>query len=192
MTSTFTQAHDGNAVTMWFGENFNRLHPLLQALHRRGGKLSGPVALRFGTGLTGVLGHRLARKLGIPAVAGQHQLDVEIGHDATTLHWRRRFDLTHHVHSSFHPHGHWPDGHWIEHIGPFELKLAVDVIDGGWHWRTIAVRLHGLRVPLWLVPRSTAYKRIEEGRYRFFVGFSLPILGEVFSYSGLLETSPHE
>jgi hypothetical protein len=40
---------------------------------------------------------------------------------------------------------------------------------------------------MWLVPRSRAYKRIEDGRYRFFVGFTLPFLGEVFSYSGLLE-----
>lgn len=46
--------------------------------------------------------------------------------------------------------------------------------------------LHGVRMPLWLLPRTTAYKRIEAGRYRFQVAFSLPLLGTVLSYGGLL------
>lgn len=191
MASMETEADEANAVTRWFGEGFGHLHPLLQALHRGSGGLSGQVSLQFGAGLAGVVGRRLVRSLGIPESAGPHHLDVEIGHDATTLQWDRCFDRTHHVRSSFRPKGHWPDGCWIENTGPLELELAVDVVEGGWYWRAVALRLHGIRVPLWLIPRSSAYKRIEDGGYRFFVGFSLPILGEVFSYSGLLEARPH-
>lgn len=178
---------DGNAVTGWFGDGFTQLHTPLQALHRGKGHLSGTVSLRFGTGLAGIVGRRVAQRLGLPTVAGAHALSVDIGHDADTLWWNRCFDDRHRVRSSFRPHGHWPDGYWIESTGPLELRLAVDVIDGGWHWRVIGMRLRGVRVPLWLMPRSRAYKRIEEGRYRFFVGFSLPLLGEVVYYNGLLD-----
>lgn len=41
-------------------------------------------------------------------------------------------------------------------------------------------------IPLWLLPRTTAYKRIENDRYHFYVGFSLPLLGTLLSYSGNL------
>lgn len=189
MTSTSETTGDANAVTDWFGDGFTRLHPLLQALHREGGRLGGPIQLKFGAGLAGAIGRRLARKMGIPAQPGAHHLDVDIGHDARALLWHRCFDATHELHSSFHPVGHWPDGYWIERTGPLQLELAVDVRDGGWHWRVIGVCVRGVRIPRWLVPRSTAYKQIEDGRYRFFVGFSVPMLGVVFSYSGLLDAN---
>lgn len=184
-----TGASDSSAVMAWFGAGFGDLHPLLQALHVRDSELSGPVVLRFGRGVAGAFGRHMARKLGMPAASGQHQLNVKIRHDPMALEWHRCFDGTHHLRSNFIPQGHWPAGHWIEKTGALELMLTVDVIDGGWHWRVIAARLRGIRVPLWLIPRSTAYKRIEEGAYRFHVAFSVPILGEVICYSGVLEPS---
>jgi hypothetical protein len=48
------------------------------------------------------------------------------------------------------------------------------------------MRVLGLRLPLWLFPNSIAFKTVEAGRYRFYVGFSLPLLGTVLSYGGLL------
>ena len=187
MASTGKEVN-GNAVTAWFGAGFAQLHPLLQALHRGEAQLSGTVSLQFGAGLAGVLGRRLAQRLGLPTEAGTHALRVDIGHDADTLWWNRCFDARQRVCSRFRPHGQWPDGYWIESTGPLELRLAVDVIDGGWYWRVIAMRLRGVRVPLWLMPRSRAFKRVEDGRYRFFVGFALPLFGEVVAYSGLLDT----
>jgi hypothetical protein len=68
-----------------------------------------------------------------------------------------------------------------------EFSLNVSVIDGGWFWHIVSARLWGKPLPLWLMPRVTAYKRIEDDKYRFHVGFALPILGEALSYSGLLE-----
>lgn len=177
----------GNAVERWFGDGFDLLHPLLQSLHRGSGRLEGSVALRFGRGLAGMWGRRLARKVGIPDIAGPHHLEVDIRHDETTLYWNRRFDRASEVLSVFTPVGTWPDGHWIERTGPVEMKLAVDVDDGSWRWRPIGLRVRGLTVPLWLVPRTTAGKLADDGKYRFHVGFSFPIAGEILSYSGLLE-----
>ena len=181
------ESPDGNAVTAWFGDAFALLHPSLQALHRHGGKLTGSANLQFGKGMGGMLGRHLARKLGIPDVAGLHRLDVDIRHDANALYWNRQFDRAHDVRSVFVPVGHWPDGHWVEKTGMLELGLSVGIEQGGWQWRPVHARMHGVRVPLWLMPRSNAYKRIEEGRYRFHVAFSLPILGDVLTYGGLLE-----
>lgn len=186
MTAAATQEEDGNAVTAWFGDGFGRLHPLLQALHRDSGRLSGPIDLQFGRGLAGLVGRRIARRFGLPDAAGQHHLDVEIRHDAAALQWNRCFDRSQRLSSTFRPSGHWPDGHWIETTGPLVATLTVAVIEGGWHWRVVGIRLHGIALPRWLRPRSTAYKRIENGRYRFYVGFSLPVLGEMFRYRGLL------
>ncbi len=45
-------------------------------------------------------------------------------------------------------------------------------------------------MPRWLLPRSEAYKRIEEGRYRFKVSFALPLLGMVLGYGGWLDEVP--
>ena len=187
MTSRDFASVGDTAVTAWFGDGFARLHPMLQDIHRDGGRLHGSVTLRFGRGLAGALGRWLARNVGIPDVAGEHRLDVEVSHGASAMSWNRCFDGTHRVHSKFRPEGHWPDGRWLETSGSAEFAMTVDVIDGGWHWRVVGMRLRGVRLPLWLLPRSAAGKRVEAGKYRFVVGFSLPILGEVLSYSGLLD-----
>jgi len=176
------------AVSTWFGEGFAQLHPLLQDLHRHGGRLRGPVQIRIGRGIAGWMGRRLASKLGVPTDAGHaHALEVTIHHKDGLLHWDRRFDDAHSFPSTFRPVGHWPDGHWIEDTSAIALLLQVEIIDGGWYWRGIGARRGRLRLPAWLLPRGDAYKRIEQGRYRFAVSFALPVIGELLAYEGLLE-----
>lgn len=177
------------ATSAWFGTNFARLHPRLQALHREGGVLRGAVMISFGRGLAGVVGRRMARKLGIPTRGEDHQVEVSIHHDGGVLHWDRCFDGLQRFPSTFHPVGHWPHGYWIEDTSAVSLALQVDVIDGGWYWRCIGARLGRCRAPTWLLPRSEAFKRIEDDRYRFSVSFALPLLGEVPRYGGLLRAS---
>jgi len=175
------------AVSRWFGPAFAQLHPQLQALHRRGGKLQGPLTIRFGRGLAGILGRRLARKLGIPTDGAAHRLQVGIHHLDGHLHWDRRFDDGARFASTFHPYGQWPDGGWIEQTGAITLRLQVDVVDGGWQWRCIGARIGGWPLPLRLLPRTRAGKRIEADDYRFDVSIALPLLGEVLGYGGLLQ-----
>jgi Domain of unknown function (DUF4166) len=180
------------AVTRWFGPRFDTLHPLLQALHRVGGRLSGTITIEFGQGLAGWAGRRLARRLGIPIDRRERGFAVEIRHDEGVLHWNRLFDNGSRMISQFRPVGTWPDGYWVESTGPLRLTLTVDVIEGGWYWRPLRVAIGRLRLPLMLFPRTEAYKRVEAGRYRFRVAFALPVLGMILSYGGLLdaETAP--
>lgn len=173
----------------WFGIKFSDFHPMLRKLHARGGVLRGDVTVTYGTGLAGVVARRLATKLGIPE-AGVHDIRVEISHAADGLHWDRCFDGTSWMRSVFTPVGTIADGFWQENTGPLKLRLTVDIVDGGWHWRCLSVQFLGVPLPPWLFPKSTAYKTVENGRYRFHVGFSLPLLGGLLSYSGLL-TAQH-
>jgi len=176
-----------NAVTRWFGPQFERLHPLLQELHRHGGRLRGEVVIERGRGIAGWIGRRLLRKLGLPSGIERSPFEVEIRHEGQVLHWNRRFGNGAQLCSQFRPVGAWPEGYWIEHTGAVRLNLTVDVVEGAWHWRCLRVYLGGLRLPLWLFPRTTAYKRIDQGKYCFCVKFDLPLLGTVLGYSGALD-----
>lgn len=182
----------GNVVKRWFGAHFAVLDPLLQQLHRRGGNLSGQVEIRCGSGLAGVLGRRLARSIGVPVDLPTRGFGVRIEHTDTALVWSRRFEGGARMVSRFEPVGAWPDGCWIERTGALRLRLAVDVVDGGWHWRPLRTTLWGIPLPRWLVPASSASKHVENGRYVFRVAFALAGLGPLLSYAGTLDAVPDE
>lgn len=173
-------------VSDWFGPHFSDLHPLLQQLHREGGWLSGEVDLAFGRGLAGWLGRRLARRMALPMQAGRVAMEVRIRHTGSVLSWSRRFGRAHYTPSLFEPVGRWPTGYWLERTGALHMRLTVDVREGGWYWRVLGARLHGIPLPIALLPRSHAYKRIEGDAYRFEVAFVAPLLGSLLRYGGTL------
>ena len=177
-----------NAATRWFGPAFMRLHPLLQALHREGGSLQGEVAISTGRWIAGLLGRRLASKLGVPVDRPRRGFEVRIRHDDEVMVWHRRFDDGSVMSSVFRPVGRYPDGYWLEMTGPVQLKFGVDIVDGGWRWRLLGASVRGLWLPLALFPRTDAFKRIEaDGRYRFGVAFALFPFGTLLRYEGVLE-----
>ncbi|WP_460731892.1 DUF4166 domain-containing protein [Lysobacter tyrosinilyticus] len=174
-------------MTRWFGEDFARLHPALQALHREGGTLSGAVTITTGRGFAGALGRRMARRLGIPTVPGLAGFEVRITHDAQAMRWERRFGEGRTLLSVFRPLGMCPHGYWLEDTGVVQLKLTVDIRDGGWYWRLLGASLRGVPLPLWLFPRTEAFKRIDaDGGYRFAVAFALFPFGTLLKYEGVL------
>jgi hypothetical protein len=163
-------------VEDWFGASFALLHPQLQALHRNGGRLRGPVQLSFGTGLAGIAGRALARRLGVPHQAGMATLEVNIASDAAGLHWSRRFNDGPVFNSVFQPVGCYPEGHWVERSGRIALRLQVAIRDGAWHWRQRG----------WLMPKAIASKCVIDGKYVFSVDIRFPILGSLLAYRGEL------
>lgn len=174
-------------VSDWFGERFGALHPMLQAMHRQGGRLRGEVELAYGRGVAGWLGRRLGRRMGLPPHAGRMPLEVTISHEDGALRWARRFGRAHEMVSLFEPVGRWPGGHWRERTGALRFLLTVDVREGGWYWRALGARLHGLPVPVGLLPRSHAGKRVEAEGYRFEVAIVAPLLGLLLRYGGTLQ-----
>lgn len=172
-------------VQDWFGSAFSDLHPLLQQLHRHGGVLRGSIDVRFGNGLAGILGRRIAQRLGI-AYEEANRLEVRIFSDDCGLHWNRRFNDRTEFRSTFVPIERFPHGHWRESSGPIQLLLQVAIVNGGWHWRSMRTYAFGIPLPSWLAPRTIAYKEIEGDGYRFRVDVGLPLFGTLFSYSGKL------
>lgn len=175
-----------NLVKNWLGEQFKNLHPLLQKLHLTGGQLSGDVHISFGTGIAGAIGRKLAKKMHFPG-PGTHQLKINISHSLHGLAWERSFNSQAPVTSLFKPIGNIDSGYWIESTGPLEMKLTVDIINGGWFWRCLSVNFLGIPIPKWLIPHTNAYKTIDNDLYRFHVELSLPLIGPLVSYQGLLE-----
>jgi hypothetical protein len=172
-------------VQKWFGDQFYQLHPLLQKLHLEGGQLIGDAEISYGKGLAGFIGRRLGRKMDLPD-AGVHPLLIIISHDREGLHWGRIFGNRTQVKSLFKPVGCIDQGYWVETTGSLVMRLTVDINHGGWFWRCLEISFLGISIPRWLMPRANAYKIIENGGYRFYVGFSLPIVGLIISYQGLL------
>jgi len=125
--------------------------------------------------------------MGIPTDQNECDFAVEIRHENDLLHWGRRFQNGGVMTSLFRPVGTWPDGFWLESTGRVNIRLTVDVIEGGWHWRPLSIGFGRLNLPIFLVPRMNAYKQIEEGRYRFYVSFALPMVGTLLRYGGLLD-----
>ena len=178
----------GSVVRRWFGtEAFASLHPRLQSLHLHGGRLRGEVEIRTGPGwLAGWLGRRLARAIGLPLGRTRDAFEVTIRHTDEALLWSRRFGTGTEMQSLFVPVGSWPDGYWYEKTHALQLRMTVDTSGGGWQWRPLRAYLHGVRLPLRLLPASRAGKRIEDDRYVFWVEFVVPGFGEILSYRGTL------
>lgn len=173
-------------VSDWFGESFGELHPKLQLLHKTGGTLSGTVSVIVAHGIAGYFGRAIAKKFSIPTGNDQQMFSVTIAHQEDGLHWDRVFNVSE-MKSVFVPVGNKRSGYWLEITGDVQLYLTVDVKEGGWYWRCFRVKYKGIILPLWLFPSVIAYKKIENEKYNFYVGFYFPILGEVLSYGGLLE-----
>jgi hypothetical protein len=173
----------------WFGSALDGLHPALQALHRQGGAIQGQVAIAFGSGLGGMLGRRIAARLGIPTDRSRCGLRVVIGHSATAMHWVRSFEGGGVSESRFAPRGRYPDGEWIEHTGPVRMRLGVVIVEGDWRWRLHGLSVYGVPVPARLL-RLDASKCIEAGAYRFAVRVALTGIGPLLGYEGLLHRVP--
>src|SRR5262249_28629277 len=151
-----------------------------------GGAMSGRVEIAYGKGLAGWWGRRIATKLGLPQRSGGLSLAVRIRSTPDALHWSRTFDGGKEVVSVFTPMGAWPDGYWIERVGSIQLMLRIDTSEGGWRWVPVRTSLWGVPLPHHLVPQLNASKRAVDGQYYFSVAVSHPLLGALFSYSGVL------
>jgi hypothetical protein len=169
----------------WFGPRFADLHPRLQRLHREGGRMSCPVEFDALSGVAGLLGAVVRKRLGLNADR-THRLSVTIHNRDDGLHWSRRFDDGTEVASLFRPVGRLTDGYLLERAGPIESKLTVEIVDGGWYWRQLGCKIFGVSVPVWLAPRVDAHKRIDGEGDRFAVAIALPMVGIVIRYGGKL------
>ncbi|WP_444920009.1 DUF4166 domain-containing protein [Microbulbifer sp. CnH-101-G] len=149
--------------------------------------------IRFGSGVAGWIGRRMARKLGGPAKAGKVPFSVEIHHSTKTLIWSRTFANSHTFTSEFHPvKTYQQGGYWVESTGPIKIQLGVSTEGGNWQWLQRSVSIFRLPIPTIFRPKVSAGKAIVNELYQFEVKISLPVLGFLFGYSGTLKEDVEE
>ena len=169
-------------------EGVARLPPIVARFHAPDGEplWSGEAAVE---GARHPLGRLVASAFGFPGEAENLPVSVTVERgspgdglppDET---WTRRFGRRR-FRSRFSLRG----GEAWERFGPFSFRIGL-ALDGAGRlaYPVTAWRLAGMPLPIFLAPRSQSTEwRDEEGRFRFDVGVSLPLLGRLFRYSGWL------
>lgn len=80
------------------------------------------------------------------------------------------------------------DGCLTERFGPFTFEIALTADDRGIAMPVRAWQFFGIALPKFLAPRSEASEfEDEEGRFRFDVKLSLPLIGAIAHYRGWLK-----
>jgi hypothetical protein len=75
-----------------------------------------------------------------------------------------------------------------ERFGPFRLSIALTAHARGCDFRLVRWTLGPVPLPMALAPRLVATERVCEGKHRFLVRISLPLIGLLLGYEGDVET----
>ena len=75
-----------------------------------------------------------------------------------------------------------------EKFGPFRPLIALTGHESGSHFRLVRWTLGPIPLPMALAPRLVANERLHDGRHRFLVRISLPLIGLLLGYEGDVET----
>ncbi len=161
------------------GPRFDALPQRVREMHALYGDAGaeGEGMVHRGGGLAWLLG----RAMGFPPT-GTHPLRVAFTEEEGRERWTR--DFGGHVFSSELS----TAGEGVaERFGP--LRFAFDLPSDGEGLRMVLRRwtVFGIPMPRFLGPRIAAREWQEDGRFRFEVGVSMPLLGAVVHYAGWLE-----
>ena len=163
------------------GPRLETLPPTVRQLHREGAARTweGRATVTRGSSLPSRIAGALT---GLPPAAVDAPLKVSMVPTATGERWIRRFG-EHTMASELRAHG----GLLCERLGPNEFGFELEADADGIRWQLRRVRFLGLPLPLaWF--RGVAASEFErEGRYRFTVSASMPLVGKLIGYDGWLE-----
>jgi hypothetical protein len=124
----------------------------------------------------------MATLLSFPAPGRDQPLSVSFTPDAGREIWTRRFGET------VFPSLQYAQGDRLfERVGPSSLVFALDVSPDGLSLILSGVRFLGIPLPRMLHPDVRTLESERDGRYRFEVEATLPLIGLLVRYSGWLE-----
>jgi hypothetical protein len=135
---------------------------------------------------TGWLSNGIASLFRLPAAGDDVPVSVRFITENDQERWLRTFDG--HIFASTMRRGQGRSERLLgEKIGPCEFAQAL-VVDGE-KLRFVMRRwsLFGVPLPLWLGPRSDSFECEDQGRFRFHVDISHPLLGSIVRYRGWLQ-----
>ena len=161
------------------GERFDALPPAVRRLHDicRDSGAQGEGRVEQGRGW---IGRIVAATMRFPP-AGRWPLHVAFAEKEGAERWTRDFG-GHRFFSDLSEKA----GRLVERFGP--MRFAFDLPSGpeGLEMHLRRWSVFGLPLPLVLAPRIEAREWEEDGRFRFSVAVSLPLLGDIVRYSGWL------
>ena len=74
----------------------------------------------------------------------------------------------------------------FERFGPVKFKIKLLHRDGRLHYGLDIARFLGIPLPKFLTPNSETYEWSRDGKFKFHVDISLPLLGRLIQYKGTL------
>jgi hypothetical protein len=177
------QCRDGtpraaNGLQACLGEQFDRLPETVRRAHVGKIRLDGHARVSRGNILAGMM----ATAMGLPPAADRITMSVEGDHLPDRMIWNRRFGDR-----SFRSCFRLRQGRLIESLGPFRLRLRLEVRDHRLCYVLERVTLFGAPVPHALAPQLDAWEGEREGHYAFAVEVRLPFTGRLVRYEGLLD-----
>jgi hypothetical protein len=166
------------------GADFDCLPAAVRQLH----DLSAPSIWRGRANVkagTSLVAHLLARLFRLPPAGDDQPLEVRFAPRDDHEVWERRFSRRTFVSRQY------PAGALIlECVGPVTLLLRPEGSGTGITLQMIGARLFGIPLPSFCVPHIATHEFEADGRYRFDVSASLPLIGLLVSYAGWLERDP--
>lgn len=165
------------------GDAWKSLPAEIRAMHEGAAMAEGSASVERGGG---ILSRLAARMAGFPPAAADVPVKVRFVIDWQGETWTRTFG-THGFSSRQFAGRSRSERLLCERFGP--LTFAMALVAGEDRLSLVLRRWSflGLPLPMWLCPRSNAYETVEDGRFRFHVGISHPVVGLIVRYRGWLE-----
>ncbi|WP_262378778.1 DUF4166 domain-containing protein [Luteimonas viscosa] len=164
------------------GASYFRLPESLRRLHGQRGRerWSGVAEIERGRNPLARMCAWIAR---LPKAGREVATSVEFSADAEGETWKRDFGGQKMVSRLS-----LKDGLMRERLGPLQFRFALHGNDGAIWWTVAGVRLLGaLPLPASLFDDVRCREYEDDGRYRFEVDASLPVVGRIVRYRGWLE-----
>jgi hypothetical protein len=166
------------------GSAFDDLSPQVQALHdaRTARRWSGQAEVRRGTGL---IAKAIGRVIGFPGATRQVPVTVSFTPGPEGERWTRDFGGT--VFSSLQTIGRdRNDALLVERFGTISIAIAL-IVEGDrlvlvprrWSW-------FGVPLPKMLLPTGKSFECELDGEFAFNVDISMPVIGLIVAYQGIL------
>lgn len=166
------------------GERFERLPARVRELHDVTGTSvwTGRADVERGVSLPSRM---TATLFGLPPAGRDQALEVTFMPDGGTELWTRRFGD-----AVFRSLQYERRGLLRERVGPSTFVFALLASADGLALKLEGVRFLGVPLPRFLAPSVRTFESERDGRYRFEVEASLPLLGRIVRYEGWLQQSP--
>ncbi|ALH82012.1 saccharopine dehydrogenase [Sphingopyxis macrogoltabida] len=167
------------------GSAFDGLPPRVQALHDRheAREWRGEAEVRRGRG---PLARLVAALFGFPEAATRVPVAVRFTPEGDAERWTRDFGGR--SFASLQSAGTGRNAYLlVERFGPLAFAMALVAEHGRLYLVPRRWSAFGIPMPRFLLPRGTSFESESDGKFRFHVEISLPMIGLIVAYQGTLE-----